>query len=558
MGRRIRHIQRYRDIGKAFARNGFGFIAKELGLIEMLNIPKRLLIKDTREVHSKTTGERIRLFLEDLGPTFIKMGQLASTRPDIFPPDTIEELEKLQDQVTPLPFEEIKQVLELELNAPIETLFQSFHETPLATASIGQVHYAVLHSGESVAIKIQRPEISDLVKTDLEILQHIAILADSRTEWGRRYGIQEIINEFSKSLRMELDYLNEGRNAEKISKQFEDNKGIFIPKVFREYSSEKILTMEYIKGMKLSDRALTKENGFNRKIVADRFVHAIFHQILMEGFFHGDPHPGNIFVLPDNVVAFMDFGMVGRLTPRMKDHIASLIISMMGRNIDGLIKAITQMGVIPDEVNKDLLRADLEDLQDKYYDVPFSQISLGEAVNDLFSVAFEHDIRIPTDLTLLGKTLLTAEGITEKLDPEISIVKVAEPFGKRLLKERYHPKNIAEKFLRNTIEYGEMLKDLPRSVDDMTTMIKKGKLRMEFSLPDLERVLSKLDHISNRLSFSIVLLAFSIIMTGLIIGSSFGRQSTIIWEIPAIEIGFGVAAIMLIWLFYAIFKSGRF
>ncbi|WP_370876047.1 ABC1 kinase family protein [Evansella vedderi] len=524
----------------------------------MLNIPKRLLIKDTREVHSKTTGERIRLFLEDLGPTFIKMGQLASTRPDIFPPDTIEELEKLQDQVTPLPFEEIKQVLELELNAPIETLFQSFHETPLATASIGQVHYAVLHSGESVAIKIQRPEISDLVKTDLEILQHIAILADSRTEWGRRYGIQEIINEFSKSLRMELDYLNEGRNAEKISKQFEDNKGIFIPKVFREYSSEKILTMEYIKGMKLSDRALTKENGFNRKIVADRFVHAIFHQILMEGFFHGDPHPGNIFVLPDNVVAFMDFGMVGRLTPRMKDHIASLIISMMGRNIDGLIKAITQMGVIPDEVNKDLLRADLEDLQDKYYDVPFSQISLGEAVNDLFSVAFEHDIRIPTDLTLLGKTLLTAEGITEKLDPEISIVKVAEPFGKRLLKERYHPKNIAEKFLRNTIEYGEMLKDLPRSVDDMTTMIKKGKLRMEFSLPDLERVLSKLDHISNRLSFSIVLLAFSIIMTGLIIGSSFGRQSTIIWEIPAIEIGFGVAAIMLIWLFYAIFKSGRF
>lgn len=558
MGRRIRHMQRYRDIGKAFARNGFGFIVKELGLMEMLNLPKRLFIKDTSEIHTKTTGERIRYFLEDLGPTFIKMGQLASTRPDIFPPDIIEELEKLQDQVNPLPYELVRQVVEEELNASIDTIFQSFDENPLASASIGQVHSAWLHSGEQVAVKIQRPHIKELVKTDLEILQHLAILAESRTDWGAKYEIRKIIDEFSKSLKNELDYMNEGRNAERIAKQFETVDHIYIPEIYWEYTTDRILTMEFIKGVKLNNKLLNSENGFDRKIVAERFVHAILHQVLMEGVFHGDPHPGNIFVLPGNVIAFMDFGLIGRITPQMKDSIATLIIAMMSKNTDGLIRAITQMGVVPDDVNMDLLRTDLDNLREKYYDIPLSRVSIGEAVNDLFSVALEHDIRIPADLTLLGKTLLTAEGIAESLDPDLSLIHIAEPFGRELLREKYHPKRIAENFWRNSLEYGEMLTELPRKLHELTSIMKKGKLRMELTAPELDRILSKLDHISNRISFSIVMLAFSLIMTGLIIGSSLGRQSSIIWDFPAIEIGFGVAFLMLGWLFYAIFKSGRF
>lgn len=293
-------------------------------------------------------------------------------------------------------------------------------------------------------------------------------------------------------------------------------------------------------------------------MLAERVVQAIFHQILIEGFFHGDPHPGNILALPGEVIVFMDFGMVGRLTPEMKYHFASLVIAMMHQSTDGVIKAITRMGLVPDDVNMQQLRSDVDQLRGNYYDVPLSQVSLGEAVNDLFSVAYQHHIQIPADLTLLGKTLLTIEGMVEKLDPELSIIKVAEPFGRQLLKERYHPKKVAEHVLNHLVEYGEILTQLPKHVQELTSVMKKGKIRMEITIPELDLFLTKLDRISNRLSFSIVLLSFSIIMVGLIIGSALSRQSTLLWNIPAIEIGFGVAILMFLWLLYSIFKSGRF
>ncbi len=256
----------------------------------------------------------------------------------------------------------------------------------------------------------------------------------------------------------------------------------------------------------------------------------------------------------------MDFGMVGRLTPEMKDHFATFVIAMMRQNTDEVIKAITSMGMVPDTIDLQRFREDVDHLREKYYDVPFSQISLGQAVNDLFAVSFRHSIRIPADLTLLGKAMLTMEGVVAKLDPELSIIKVAEPFGMQLLKKRYHPKNISEKMWNNVSEYGELLTDLPKNIKELTTILKKGKMRLEISVPEIDTLLTRLSRISNQLSFSIVLLSFSIIMVGLIIGSSLAMQpsSTLLWTIPAIEIGFGIAAIMFIWLLYSIFKSGRF
>jgi ubiquinone biosynthesis protein len=503
-------------------------------------------------------GERVRLFLEELGPTFVKIGQIASTRPDLIPADIIHELEKLQDDVSPFSFGDVERIIEQELGHKIDTIFEEFSETPLAAASIGQVHYAVLKSGERVAVKIQRPNIRNIINTDLEILQELAMLAELRLEWASRYQLRDIVEEFSKSLRDELDYTIEGRNAEKVAKQFENDPNIRIPKVYWDYSTQKVLTMEYIEGTKLNEIKKMDDKGFNRKVLAERLVRATFHQILVEGFFHGDPHPGNILALPGEVIVFMDFGMVGRLTPEMKYHFASLVIAMMRQSTDGVIKAITQMGLVPDDVNMQKLRSDVDELKEKYYDVPLSEISLGEAVSDLFSVAYQHHIKIPADLTLLGKTLLTIEGTVEQLDPELSIIQVAEPFGHKLLKERYHPKKVVEKAINHLFEYGEIISELPKHIQELTSIIKKGKIRMEFTIPELDLFLTKLDRISNRLSFSIVLLAFSIIMVGFIIGSALGRQSTLLWNIPAIEIGFGVAILMFLWLLYSIFKSGKF
>lgn len=521
-------------------------------------MPKRLFAEGHQKIHTKTTGERIRLFLEELGPTFVKMGQIASTRPDLIPKDIICELEKLQDHVSSFSFYDVKRIIEQELDATIDDVFERFHEDPLAAASIGQVHYAVLNSGERVAVKIQRPNIRNIIKTDLEILQELSILAEHRLEWAARYKISEVVEEFSKDLRAELEYTIEGRNAEKVAKQFENDPKIYIPKVYWDYSTSKVLTMEYVEGTKLNEEEKINDKGYSRKIVAERVVQAIFHQILREGFFHGDPHPGNILVLPEEIVVFMDFGMVGRLTPEMKDHFASLTIAMMHQSTDGVIKAITRMGLVPDDVNMQKLRYDLDQLRGNYYDVPLSQVSLGQAVNDLFFVAYQHQIRIPTNLILLGKTLLTVEGVAQKLDPELSIIKVAEPFGRQLLKERYHPKKVIENISKHLVEYGEILTELPKNVQEVTSVMKKGKIHMEITIPELDLFLKKLDRISNRLSFSIVLLSFSIIMVGLIIGSALSRQSMLLWNIPAIEIGFGVAILMFLWLLHSIFKSGRF
>jgi ubiquinone biosynthesis protein len=530
----------------------------ELGLHEILSMPRRVFLNEQKEIKQKTTGERIRLFMEELGPTFVKLGQFASTRPDVLPKDIIIELEKLQSNVGPFPSSEAKKILEEELEAPVEKMFSEFQEKPVAAASIGQVHYAVLQTGEPVAVKIQRPNIEENVKTDLEILRDIAGIAEKRLEMAARYNIVEIIEEFARSLKTELNYLNEGRNSEKIKEQFSNNSHIHVPEVYWDYTTAHVLTAEFITGTKLDDVQKLEMKGHDPGLVAEHVVKAMFHQIFIEGFFHGDPHPGNIMVLPGDRTVFIDFGSVGQLTSEMKDSLSMFVIALRRQHTEGLIKAIDRMGMIPEDVNINELNRDVENLRDKYYDIPLSHISLGDAINELFTVAYKHQIRIPADLTLLGKALLTMEGMVERMDPDLSIIKMAEPFGKQLLKERYQPKRIAENLLNELFEYRELLKDFPKNIQDVKSVIKKGKVRVEISVPKLEESLKKMDRISNRLAFSIVLLAFSIIMTGLIIGSAIIRQTSPIWNIPVIELGFIVAAGMFIWILYAIFRSGRF
>ncbi|MFJ7677202.1 ABC1 kinase family protein [Peribacillus sp. NPDC097264] len=553
-GKRLKHAHRYQEITNAFLKNGMGYFIYRLGLSDGKSTSK---VAPEENLNLRSIGERLHKILQSLGPTFIKLGQIASTRRDIVPEEIVRELEKLQDQVTPFPFEKARQIVEAELGDSLESLFLEFQETPLATASIGQVHVARLHSQEVVAIKVQRPDILPNVETDLEILDDLTRLMEARIPWARRYQIRKMIDEFAKSLRAELDYNSEGRNGERIAKQFIDNQGIKIPKIHWDYSTKKVLTMDFIKGIKINHYKQLDEEGYDRRIIADRLANSILQQILIDGFYHGDPHPGNIVILPGNVVSLMDFGMVGRLEEEMKYQFASLVINLKRGSTTGLINTLSNMGLLTDETDMSSLRYDIDELRNKYYDIPLSQISLGGAVNDLFSVANEHKVMIPPEFTMLGKALLTMEAIVEELDPNFSIMKAAEPFGERLLKERFHPKNLAKKTWNQFIESAEAISELPKDIRDVSDIIKKGKLRLDINIPELQVFLHKLDQISNRLSFSIILLAFSIIMVGLIVGSAIAGQANILWNIPAIEIGFVVATLMFLLMIYTIFRSGR-
>ncbi|OYD09040.1 ABC1 kinase family protein [Paludifilum halophilum] len=553
-GRKMRNLNRYREIALTLTRHGFGYILDEMGIFTYLSIPK----KESKPLHRDpaTRGRHIRQTLEELGPTFIKLGQVASTRTDLLPEDIIRELEKLHDDVRPLPFEEIRTILEQELGE-ISDHFAEIEETAIAAASIGQVHRAILYNGDTVAVKVQRPRISTIIETDLSILRDIAALAEQRVEWAEQHQVSEVVEELARSVQEELDYTSEARHADKIRKQFTEEKHLYIPPIYWNLTTSRVLTMEYIHGIKLTRLESLDQMGFDRKILAERLIRALFHQILIEGFFHGDPHPGNIFAQPGNRLAFIDFGMVGRLTPEMQDHFASMVIAMMRRDTDGVVQAVLKMGLVPDDVDIGQLWLDTDELTDKYYDIALSEVSLGEVVNDLFDVAYRHRVRIPSDLTLLGKTMITLESIVKKLDPEIHVTQITQPFGEQLLKRRYNPRRMATSAWKNLLDYGETLMELPKQLKELSESIKRGRIQVDVGVPRLNLFLRKLDQIVNRLSYSIVLLSFSIIMCGLIIGSSLTRQQTLLWKVPAIEIGFVIALFMLLWLIYSIYKSGR-
>lgn len=557
MAVRMKHAGRYREIAMALMRHGFGYMVEEMGLFQFLSLPIRWISQD--EPHSISLGERIRRVLEDLGPTFIKFGQLASTRSDLLPDDIIQELVKLQERVPPFSSERARTLIEHEWGVPISQVLQSFEDQPLAAASIGQVHTGILKRGEKVAIKVQRPEVEKIIGRDLEILKDMVSLAERHWDWVKQYRVDRIVDEFARAVLMEMDYSHEARNAEKIAAQFVDSKDIEIPDIYWEHTSSRVLMMEYVEGVTLSRSKELADQGYDMKAVAEHLIEGMLHQIFIEGYFHADPHPGNLLIKKeDGKLVFLDFGLVGQLSEDMRNHLSGLIIALMRHSTDGMIRSILRMGLVPEDCDLDRLRTDMERLRNEYQDVPFSQVKVGKALSDLFGVAQRHQIILPPDLTLLGKSLLTLEGVIEQLDPQISIIDMAEPFGRKLLKERFNSRRLGRKMLDGVTGLAEALLDVPAQARQLSALISKGKLKVEISVPELQALMRKMDQISNRLSFSIVLLAFSIIMVGLIIGSSLSRQPTMLWDFPAIEIGFIVALLMVIWLLYSIFKSGRF
>lgn len=556
---RVKYINRYREIAMQFSKSGLGFIIEEIGLDRVLSLPKRILLRQQNDEYlEKTYAERIRIFIEEMGTTFIKLGQIASTRADLLPPDLINELEKLQSHVSPFPASDARALIEESLEADIDDIFMIFDDVPVGSASIGQVHRAMLHTGEDVAVKVQRPDIEKTVRTDLEILRHLALLAEANLEWARNYQVTDMIDEFSDALINELDYTIEARNVERIGKTHRNDKKVKIPEIYWDYSSKNVMVMDFIKGTPVNQLKKLDELGINRSMVADTLARSIFKQIFEEGYFHGDPHPGNVNVLDDGTVVFLDFGMVGRLTSDLKNNFGSLLISLMKHDSDGVVKSIVKMGVVPADVSIRDLNREAEIMRDKYYDVPLAKLNFSDAVNDLFGISNKYKIKLPQDFTILAKTLLTLESVVSQLDPDFSIMDVAEPFGKALLLERYNPKNLLNFQIDEVQQLGSELREVTENVHTFSKGLRNQNLPIEIDVKGRSEFSKHLDRVINRLSFSIVLLAFSIVMVGLIVGSAILGEGSIIFRIPIIEIAAIFAMGMFVWLLWSIVKSGRF
>jgi ubiquinone biosynthesis protein len=426
----LRHFRRYQEILVVLIRNGFGFI-----LIEQMGFGTGRALSGLDKV---LLGQRIRQALGKLGPAFVKFGQFASTRPDIIPLEIIKELEKLQDRAPGIPYEEVRHQLEQELRAPIGQLFREFNPSPLASASIGQVHSAVLPTGEAVAVKVQRPNIAQAIQTDLEIMNYAIPLIEQRYPKVKGYYLQGILAEFGRWLEKELDYSLEGRNAERIAAGFKDDPNVLIPTIFWKYSTNHILTMSYVEGIRLNDRPKIQALQDGRRIAA-QISRALLSQILRDGFFHGDPHPGNIFVLPGGKIAFVDFGIVGNLSPALKRHLAKLVVSLNRKDTRGMVKALLQIGKVPKQVNSSRLSQDLVAIRRKHLDNPIGQMSFRELVNECMNLVYLHRIELSNEFVILGKSLLTLEGIVHELDPEMSLSDIAKSFRGRLIIDRFPP-----------------------------------------------------------------------------------------------------------------------
>ncbi|WP_206831566.1 ABC1 kinase family protein [Alicyclobacillus fructus] len=556
LGRRVRHLSRYKDIAQILVANGFGWFIDEIGLLDLLSLPRRLLSgREDRE--SMSTYERVRVVLEKLGPTFVKLGQIASLRADVFPPELIEQLAKLQDDVPPVAFSEVKKIVEDELGQPLYEIFRAFDEEPVGSASIGQVHRAELQNGDEVAVKVQRPDIRRKIEVDLDILMDLARLAERHFEWAAYYELTGVVEEFRHTLLNELNYTVEAHNADRLRRVHEGDPGVRIPEIYWEYTTPRVLTMEYVRGIKLQNRDELLAEGYRTDEIARRVTHAVLTQMLVHGVFHADPHPGNLAVLPDHSILFMDFGMVGRLSADMKQHLAALVIALMRRDTRAILRVLNRMGVVPPDIDEHRLYRDVDHLREKYYELPLTQISLGEAVSELFAVAYRHRVRIPSDLALVGKTLVTVEGVVEGLDPSFRILHIAEPFGRALLKERARPRQFASYLARGAVEGLEFLSDVPRHVIDILRHWRQGKIRIELEMAELDALTRQLVRIGNRLSFSITLLAFSIFMTGLLIATVLKKSPAGLWSFPTTEVGVAVGLFLLFLLILSIWRSNK-
>lgn len=550
--RSYRHLRRYKQIANTLVKHGFSQLVSILGLNSFLQ--NNHFPKATNETDNLSTAKRLVKLLEELGPTFIKLGQILSTRIDLLPKQYIEELEKLQDNTPNMTTKEVSQIFISELGFNPEEVFAEFNWQPLASASIGQVHWGKLVNGQEVVVKVQRLNIQKLMEIDIEIMFNLTQFLIKKTDWAKQYSLLEMVEEISNSLRGELDYLSEGRNCEKLRSFLapKPNNQIIIPEVYWEYTTGKVLTLEYIKSIKISNIDQLRKNNWDLNKIAKTFVTSMVNQIFIHGFFHADPHPGNIGVNNERIV-FMDFGQVGKIDEWSRNNYITLIIGMIKQDTTLIINGLLEFGVVNNQVDKRKLRKDIEKLKDKYYQLSFSQINITDAVTEIIKVVQDHKIKVPAEFGIMVKALITTEGIAQQLSPHLSIVEVAEPLGKEILKNKYNYNKLSKNLILLISDNLNAIINLPKQLNNLLNLLEDNKVKIKVEHNNIEKLLLILNIASNRIALSIVL-------ASIIIGSSLTVQITNSWfvRLPISEFGFMIALVLGLWLIFYIIKGGKY
>jgi len=559
--KKISNFQRYKDIITVFARNGLGFLFIRKTVLGRRNMNERILEDATRE-HGLSVGERIRKTCEELGPTFIKFGQILSTRTDIITENVARELSKLQDAVPPFPFEKAKEMVEREFGAKIEDIFESFSAEPIASASMSQVYVARLHSGMKVAVKVQRPDIRSVVDTDVHILRSIARFVDRYTKYGDMYDFSGMVDEFARVLEDELDFTIEAENTDRFRQNRAGGSDVAAPEIKWVYTTSKILTMEHIEGIKITDIASLRKRHIDTDMLARTFVGSLITQMLSDGFFHADPHPGNLLVREDGQIVFIDLGMMGELSEKYKKLLTDMLIGLSLKNTRRVAQAVVELGIAQEPVQTRAFENDIGKLLDEFLYVPLNRVNIMRVFMGLFELAARHKIRIPRAFSLIAKCLGTAQNIVEQLSPQMNILEIAQQTAKGVLARSIGGADIRNALLSGIMDAADIAKSLPGILARLLKRAEETDFVFEFKIKELEKIEKRMEHVLNRMSFGIILLSISIILAGLIIAiGSFmeSRDTGALYNVSmfAIVIGLIVAVAIVIGIILSILLSNR-
>lgn len=548
----LRNLNRSREIATVLLNHGFRDIVERIGLWRYLQWGHRLLFRRSRSAEPRLTrSQRIRLALQDLGPTFIKFGQVLSTRPDLLPDELIKELTLLQEQVPPFSGEEAVRLLEEELGASVEELFAEFDRVPLAAGSLGQVHRARRRDGLPLAVKIRRPHAMRDVERDLSLMEELAVLFERHLPETEIFDPSGLVAQFARSIRRELNFQREGRTVDEFARLFRNDATLIVPQVDWDLTTEAVLTLEFIDGYRLCERAEMEAAGIPLPALASNGARIFFKQVFEFGLFHGDPHPGNLRICRGGTLALLDYGMVGRIEEDKRDQLVDLLVAVTRSDAKSAVDMILIVGRAPREVDRTLLQSDVRDFVETYYGVSLERIEMARMLGDFVAILGHHGIRYPAEFMLLIRAMITLDGVGRSLDPEFNLATHLAPFIRRILRERYNPKRMAARWMTSSSEMLGALHNMPLHLERTLAKLGRDDLRLQLDHRNLDYFVNELDRTGNRM-------VIGMIVAALIMASAMIVRTDASGNISLISIGlFVLSSLLGIWLIYGVFRSGR-